>query len=358
MWKTCLNDAIILDENRRQVDPEWSASLLRWRTNEPSEEDINLVNMRCIDPETTTTVTPRRGIPVAVCDNLSRESALRYFEYTMLQNRNLGEKMANNWREGGVLLIQAKVSQAEGHQPIQPKHETYVRNLSSKRLKGAGHLFCVTNAPYMVTNNQDVKKGVANGTLCTLIDVLLKDTAVVRVVNMSGNNVHAVYADEVMCLIFQHNLRTWKNDNSFPSLRTGCFPLITITKNVIIPLGKREETFTARTTLFPCELATVLTGHKMQGQTMNSIILGNLSTRHKYGSTGWIYVVLSRVTSLSGLQTLIPLETNIHKFKSRTEIKEEMNRLCNIQESTITRLILDFIFRLILLRVCQLYVSI
>ena len=338
LWQTCLTDAIILDENRRQIDPAWAASLLRWRTNEPSEEDINLVNMRYIDPEISTDVTSLQGTPVAVCDNLSRESALRYFEHTMLQKRNLDEQTASNWRKSGVLLVQAKITQAEGHHPIQPKHEIYVRNLSSKRLKGAGHLFCVTNAPYMVTTNQDVKKGVANGTLCTLVDVLLKDTATIRVVNMSGNNVHSVYADEVVCLIFKHSLRTWQNDKSFPSLRTGCFPLVTITKNVTVPLGKKEDTFTVRTTLFPCELATVLTGHKMQGQTMNSIVLGNLSARHKFGSTGWIYVVLSRVTSLSGLHTLIRLEKNILKFKPRTEIKEEMNRLVNIQERTKTRL--------------------
>ena len=135
LWQTCLTDAIILDENRRQIDPAWAASLLRWRTNEPSEEDINLVNMRYIDPEISTDVTSLQGTPVAVCDNLSRESALRYFEHTMLQKRNLDEQTASNWRKSGVLLVQAKITQAEGHHPIQPKHEIYVRNLSSKLIK-------------------------------------------------------------------------------------------------------------------------------------------------------------------------------------------------------------------------------
>ncbi len=338
LWQSCLTDAIILDENLRQSDPEWAASLLRWRTNEPSKEDIMQVNQRYIEPETSNENILIRGTPVAVCDNLSRENALRFYEYTMLQKKELGEKETRSWRQRGVLVIEAKITQAEGHQPIQSKHENYVRKLSSKRLSGAGYLFCIMDAPYMVTRNQAVTKGVANGTIGTLVDILLKDTAVVRVINLSGNNVHAVYADEVLCLIFKHNLRAWQNDRSFPSLQVGCFPLITITKNITVPLGKKEDKFTVRATLFPCEIASVLTGHKMQGQTVNSIILGNLLAKHKYGRTGWIYVVLSRVTSLAGLQILTQLEKDPLKYKPRKEIKDEMDRLNGIQMKTRTRL--------------------
>jgi hypothetical protein len=296
------------------------------------------VNQRYIEPETSNENILIRGTPVAVCDNLSRENALRFYEYTMLQKKELGEKETRSWRQRGVLVIEAKITQAEGHQPIQSKHENYVRKLSSKRLSGAGYLFCIMDAPYMVTRNQAVTKGVANGTIGTLVDILLKDTAVVRVINLSGNNVHAVYADEVLCLIFKHNLRAWQNDRSFPSLQVGCFPLITITKNITVPLGKKEDKFTVRATLFPCEIASVLTGHKMQGQTVNSIILGNLLAKHKYGRTGWIYVVLSRVTSLAGLQILTQLEKDPLKYKPRKEIKDEMDRLNGIQMKTRTRL--------------------
>lgn len=39
-----------------------------------------------------------------------------------------------------MLLIQAKITKVEDHQTIQQKHEEYVRNLSSKHLKGAGEI--------------------------------------------------------------------------------------------------------------------------------------------------------------------------------------------------------------------------
>ena len=76
----------------------------------------------------------------------------------------------------------------------------------------------------------------------------------------------------------------------------------------------------------------------MQGQTVPSVILGNLSARHKYGRTGWIYVVLSRVTTVSGLKLMTPLETNPEKYKPRDEITDEMRRLVKLEKGTVSRL--------------------
>ena len=94
----------------------------------------------------------------------------------------------------------------------------------------------------------------------------------------------------------------------------------------------------AKITLFPCELATILTGHKMQGQTVDNIMMGSMSPKHKFGKTGWIYVVLSRLRSIEGLFLLNPLETNIQKYKPRKELENEMKRLSKIQERTMSRL--------------------
>ena len=339
LWVSCLTDVIILEENLRQSDLEWAASLLRWRVNQPTEEDIALINKNVVNSENLNDYDfKQENIPIAVCDNESREKGLRFCERDMLRKQTLNLNEINNWRSHGVLVIQARIRKVEGHQTVQQKHEDYVRSLNSKRLNGAGNLFCVKDARYMITKNQNVTKGVANGTIATLNDVVLKENAAVRVTNLSSQLAYAVYADEVRCLIFKHSLKTWENDNSFPSLAEGCFPLATITKKTMVPLGRNGETFNVKTTLFPCELANVLTGHKMQGQTLHSVTLGNLSARHKYGRTGWIYVVLSRVTTVSGLHLMTPLELNPKKYKPREEIKEEMERLGCLSKLTISRL--------------------
>lgn len=54
LWQTCLTDVIELKKNHRQSDPIWAASLLRWRINQPTKEDIEMVNSRYMKaPETS-----------------------------------------------------------------------------------------------------------------------------------------------------------------------------------------------------------------------------------------------------------------------------------------------------------------
>ena len=340
LWNACLTDVIILEENKRQNDPEWASSLLRWRINQPTREDIALVNSRLINNEhEVEQIFPIPATPIAVCDNESREKALRFTEQEMLRKNPVELNCQDNcWRSHGFLVIQARIKKLEGHQEVNQKHEDYIRSLSSSRLKGTGNLFCIKDVPYIITKNQNVSKGIANGTIATIQVVILNEGAVVRTKNLSGQPIFAVYADEVRCLVLKHTLKKWEEDHSFPSLPEGCFPLMATTSRIIVPLGKTDQNFSVKTTLFLCEMAIILTGHKMQGQTLQSVILGNLSRIHKYGRTGWIYVVFSRVTSLSGLFLMTPLEENPEKYKSRKEITNEMERLQSIEKKTLLRL--------------------
>lgn len=177
-----------------------------------------------------------------MCDNESREKALWYTEQEILRNKpiDLNDK-TNNWEKHGVLVIEAQIMKTEGHQQVEEKHKDFIRTLNSRRLKGAGNLYCMKNAPYMISKNQCVQKGIANGTIATLVDIILKNNVEVRKNSLAGQMVYAVYADEIRCLLFKHSLETWKSDHSFTSLPEGCFPLLPSTSNVKIPLGNSEK---------------------------------------------------------------------------------------------------------------------
>ena len=70
LWVSCLTDVIILEENLRQSDLEWAASLLRWRVNQPTEEDISLINKNVVNSENLNDYDfKQENIPIAVCDN-------------------------------------------------------------------------------------------------------------------------------------------------------------------------------------------------------------------------------------------------------------------------------------------------
>lgn len=339
LWRTCLTDVIILDENLRQRDVEWADSLSRWRINQPTKADIEAVNKRVINIASNNISLPDQPIPIAVSNNKPRENGIRYSELQLLYTLPPIAPQNSDWRSRGVLVIEATIkwsSKSKNSKPLSHADEEWIRKLSTKRLKGAGKLFCVLNTPYIVNVNEDVGSGIANGTRATLQDIILKDSAAIRVTEIGGREVHTVYADDVLCLIFKHTIASWLGTTRFPTLPPGCFPIVGYTHSLTKLF--RDNPGSAKITVFPCEFATIMTGHKMQGQTVDSIILGSFSDAHKNGNTGWLYVILSRVRSLSGLYLLTPLQTDVTKYKPRTEVKNEMARLSEIQSTTLARL--------------------
>ncbi len=75
-----------------------------------------------------------------------------------------------------------------------------------------------------------------------------------------------------------------------------------------IPLGDTKNFKLPKSviTQFPINNDLATTGHKLQGMTKTFLVVSQLS----YGTANWIYVVLSRVTTLSGLFLLQPLKLN------------------------------------------------
>ena len=137
----------------------------------------------------------------------------------------------------------------------------------------------------------------------------------------------------------KHTSTLQQNATSFATLPIGCFPITSISHSVKCKLGATGSSFKVKVTQLPCVSALVLiTGHKIQGRTLDAVILGALSRIHKSGRSGWIYVILSRVRTLNGLFLLTLLETDPKKYKPRTDVMTEMNRLHLIEKSTLARL--------------------
>ena len=70
---------------------------------------------------------------------------------------------------------------------------------------------------------------------------------------------------------------------------------------------------------FPVNDNTATTGHKLQGVTLDDLVISSWD----YGVPNWIYVVLSRLTTLDGLTILEQLDDeNLERFQC------EPNLLC------------------------------
>lgn len=81
--------------------------------------------------------------------------------------------------------------------------------------------------------------------------------------------------------------------------------------------------------MIPVNSNIATTGHKLQGMSKNMLIVNSWSYRFK----NWIYVVLSRVRTLSGLYLCAPLDLNresrvperLLQFEARMKTRELHN---------------------------------
>ena len=329
-WTNCLTDVIELTKNHRQA-------LEHFRINQPSKTDIDLVSSRYMFDKLRPIAPPPKFTMTAVPFNEMREKALRYCEHRLLER--LPEcRNPNNWRANGILLIKARIKPGKSSNPMTESQIESIRNLGSKKLGRSGNLYCIVDAPYIVTNNSDVSKGVANGTLAFLQDIILKANCVITLEKVkSGKIVPSVFASDVECLLFKHKNSAWNNVSPFSTLPKGWFPVIPSAKSIQINFN---GAYRIKIQMFqlPCVLSLALTGHKTQGLTADSIILACLASKDKSGLSGWLYVILSRVKTIEGLFLMEKIEQCPSKYIARQDVMREMNRLRAINKTTSERL--------------------
>jgi hypothetical protein len=158
--------------------------------------------------------------------------------------------------------------------------------------------------------------------------------------------VHIVAASDVEMLVLEHCNYPWKSLTQHPPLPPGHFPMKICgshkarTTYTILFQKQRFQIFQ-----FPAVPRFAQTGHSAQGQTVpNGIVMGPPLRDHKYGLTGWIYVLITRPPSLQDLYTLEPLSEDMTKWKPRQDVKDHIAYLETLRDSTIAR-VDDFLER-------------
>jgi len=105
---------------------------------------------------------------------------------------------------------------------------------------------------------------------------------------------------------------------------------------VKFPLGtsnKFQNLEKSRILMFPVNNNLATTGHKLQGMTKKFFIVSSIN----YSTVNWIYVVLSRVTSLDGLFLMEPLKPNFNPKPTKL-LQEEWMFQRHLQKETLLHL--------------------
>ena len=164
----------------------------------------------------------------------------------------------------------------------------------------------------MLTNNVDISDRLINGQLGTVARILVNE------VTQKPTIVYVKFDDE-----YAGNLVITKSADTF-AIENQVVPIKPILAQIKLNPGKRSSPEIQRLQ-FPLSLAWACTVHKVQGLTLNKIVISFELFKQRSFNYGQIYVALSRATSLQGLYVLGKLE---HKhIKADPRVIEEYGRL-------------------------------
>ena len=155
----------------------------------------------------------------------------------------------------------------------------------------------------MGIENEDVENGIANGTTCIFKKVYLKHGATLQPIELNGYWVNSVSVEDVEFLELE-----WQDSSRF----IGRFRIEakTWTYEVDFPMEEDGLKFKCKTKIclhqFPIVLNHATTGHKLQGKSVDQLVVAEWSK-----TKNWAYVVLSRVRSLDGLFLMEPIPEKI-----------------------------------------------
>ena len=180
-------------------------------------------------------------------------------------------------------------------------------------------LCCISDCPLMGTTNSDVAKGDANGTPFLFQKAVLKSGREPHKIQIQGYWCYAVNIEDV-----DHLLLRWSEDCRFQ----GTYKMYTKkeTFQVQFPIKlengeKKKYRGSMKIKHFPVLLNHATTGHKLQGKSLNSLVIGQWSK-----VKNWVYVVLSRVREIKGLFFLSKIPDDLD-FQPDDEYKGLMDRL-------------------------------
>ena len=324
-WEQALNCLVELKGTHRYSKCETLQRIMpELREGRLSKEDRQILNSRVINGESVKMPNPMHVRCATFYNKKQAQINANVFKsYLETYHENATE---NNIPLSGV-IIKAKAKWSANNEELTfDQRKILFEECSEGECKNSCHQRCnpflclFHGCHLMYNNNKDVDNGIANGTTCSLQKVYLKHGAKLQAMQVHGYWVNAICINDV-----DHLELRWEDSDRFQ----GTFKIFQETKLFSVDfrfnvLGQNlpcQEKM--RLTHFPVSLNHATTGHKLQGKTLEELIIVEWSK-----VKNWAYVVLSRVKTLDGLYLLEPIPDDID-FSPAPEYLDMMTRLRN-----------------------------
>jgi hypothetical protein len=331
LWHDWVNCYIELQgQHRFQNDIAFGNIMQRMRNGHVTKADIDCLNTRVVNadhPNAPKTVDLPTNLKYAVFKNVNRCAINNGVFYEHLTKTH--SKDPNVPPPLHTLIVRSDdLTWKFNKKQFGPSaRHTLWSQCADTDIKTAGErgkfvdpfLKLTTGAPLMYTENDDVPNGIANGTLCHLLKVILHANVTpsdFKMINIDGYYVRTINASKVDSLLCQsatshQTFHVWAN-------HVACKINMPIE---LIPGQSTRNKVDATVNRFPVLINYATTGHKLQGQTMESLYI----SEWHYGAN-WPYVVFSRVTTLNGLFLRTPIRTN-YDFENDPRLERMLTRM-------------------------------
>jgi len=286
---------IELTEIMRQKDDQPFTELLnRIRTGSHTEEDIKCINSRSVSPSD---------------DNYPSDAL-----HIWAENNPVSE---HNNKQLDQISAPLFVLTAVDQYPPNVTKQDIDRVLSRGRSETGGLDFEIhikEGARVMLTTNIDITDRLINGQIGTVVKINVNQR------NQKPTVIFVKFDDNKA-----GNISIQKCGNLF-ARENRAVPIEPMLTRIKVRPGKPSSPEIQRIQ-FPITLAWACTVHKVQGLTLNKVVISFNLNRQRIFNYGQVYVALSRSTSLQGLYILGQIDSKNVRADSR--VHDEYERLQN-----------------------------
>jgi len=317
-------------KHRFKKDPDWGNLLLRFRNGEVTKEDIDNINSRKVCHGD---ILPD-GIQYATHRNRTRD----VINTVLFQKYCRDNVLGNGIVDGAVLILSDCLMRKTSDKTYTAMNakQIFYNELSENDLQPGQQkprvdpvLKLHRDCPMMMTHNQDVDAGIANGTCATLDQIVLHPMESATLVEVQvGISVKAYYASQVAALRLRHqsqsfNPRVFEIKSDEYAVKAQ-WPVVRGVNEIMSSNINAVEEVPMKIHQFAVVRNAGTTGHKLQGKSVSNIMV----TEWDY-SNNWAYVVLSRVREMKGLYLRTALKSDLSLYDVPTEYTNWINAMKN-----------------------------
>ena len=289
--------------HRFSNDPNWGKMLRRFRNGCPTKHDIDTLNRHCIYDCNTTQLV--QDIRYATSRNKDRDAInVASFEKRCL---SVATPTGNQLHVPDSLLVLSdnlQLGNATKHLSDETCRTFWQEcgedDIKMDRGRMDPVLRLYPQCPVMMTHNENVAGGEANGTCATVVSVSLKHNETTKWIPMKidSTTVHiqAAHASQIKHITLKHC-----NDRVQPEIFHLEPKNFSFNANLpqprILGFDAGRRAVKMKALQLPIVSNTATTGHKLQGSSLHNLFVHEWNKTHK----NWPYVVLSRVRTMNGL---------------------------------------------------------